>query len=53
LANVQGDEELDMRKLLFALTVGVLLQGCGGEPSGEATFEYYDNSGRTDARYGF
>ena len=41
-----------MRKLLFAVIVGVLLQGCGGQPSGDATIEYFDNSGRADVLSG-
>ena len=41
-----------MKKWFFALTIGVLLQGCSDEPSGETTLEYYDNSGRADVLSG-
>ncbi len=41
-----------MKTMLSALAVGVLLQGCSGEPSDEATSGYYDNSGRADVLSG-
>ncbi len=41
-----------MNKFLFALMVGVLLHGCSVEPSGEATSDYFDNSGRSDVLSG-
>ena len=41
-----------MKNLLFALTVGVLLQACGGEPSGKAAMDYFDNSERADVLSG-
>ena len=39
-----------VNKLLTTLAVGMLLQGCG--PSGEATLQYHDNSGRADVLSG-
>ena len=41
-----------MNKFLFALMVSALLQACNGGPSGEATLEYFDNSGRADVLSG-
>jgi proline iminopeptidase len=41
-----------MKKFLFALMVGVLLHACSVEPSGEATSDYFDNSGRSDVLSG-
>ncbi len=41
-----------MNKFLFALMVGVLLHACSVEPSGEATSDYFDNSGRSDVLSG-
>jgi len=41
-----------MNKFLFALMVGALLHACSVEPSGEATSDYFDNSGRSDVLSG-
>jgi proline iminopeptidase len=41
-----------MKKSLFYLAIAVLLQGCGGEPTGTATSDYHDNSGRADVLSG-
>ena len=41
-----------MKKIFFALAIGVLLQGCCVGLSGETKREYYDNSGRTDVLSG-
>ena len=41
-----------MNRYLIALMVGVLLQACCGEPSSDATSDYFDNTGRADALSG-
>jgi proline iminopeptidase len=41
-----------MNRFLFALIVGILLHACSAEPVGEATSDYFDNSGRSDVLSG-
>ncbi len=41
-----------MNRYLIALMVGALLQACSGEPSSDATSDYFDNTGRADALSG-
>ena len=38
-----------MRKVLLALTLGILIQACIAEsPPNEVSFSYFDNAGRDD-----
>ncbi len=42
-----------MKNVLMALTLGLALQGCAGEPSSSAaSIDYFDNTGRSDALSG-
>lgn len=41
-----------MKKLMVALSIGLALSACMGEPANELTASYFDNSGRPDALSG-